>query len=317
MVAVVIAVVAVVGLVAVVVAVIALRRRSSDEIHSVEGYRQTLDTLHELQSRSGSVRLVGSTGPPPGRASSIAAEEDRPVDEVTGLRRVGGTPLRFDDQRPPASRADRATLRQRDRAIASMNHRPRRVGALLLAALVGVAIVGGLFLAGHRHHPQAAATTTTAPAHGSATTAGSATTVGHVTTTTAHHGHPKATTTTAPTSFTAATSTANSALYVPPATSYTLTFIATTGQCWIQATSTASGSNLYVGVLSQGSSQTVNATGVTKVTIGAPSAFSAALDGVPVVMPSSLGSPFVLTFQPAGAAPSTASSSGTTTTVAP
>jgi len=309
----VVAVVAVVVLVAIVALV--LRRRGSDEVHSVEGYRQTLDTLHDMQVRSSSVRFVGGTGPPPPTRPPVAGADGE------GAPGAEGNPLRFEDHSLAATpRTERIAQRQRDRAIASMNHRPRRIGALVLAGLVGIVIVGALFVAGTHHH-NGATTTTAAGAHSATSTTAAG--AHSATTTTVRHGRrPRTTTTTVPTSFTAVTTTATSALYVPPASSYTLTLVATSGNCWVLVESTATGKTLYTGTLVPGTPQAVSATGESKITVGAPSAFSVVLDGEPVIMPSSVQSPFEITFLPATttsttAAASTGATGTTASTVAP
>ena len=70
-------------------------------------------------------------------------------------------------------------------------------------------------------------------------------------------------------------------------------------------TSESTGSTLYTAVMPQGATQSVPASDVTKVQLGAPGAISITLDGEPVVLPSSLSSPYALYFQPAAATAST------------
>jgi hypothetical protein len=282
-------------LVAIVVALV-LRRRGGDEVHSVEGYRHTLDTLQGIRTRTGStsVRIIGGSG-------ATGADDEMPAGPpgVIGGEHVGRAlgegPLVFEDHALSGSaRHDRSN----DRAIASMNHRPRRLGALVLAALVAVVVVVVLFLAGH-HHPPAKATTATTVGHPSgtsATTGASATTVPR----TRHH-RVATTTTTAPTSFSAQSTTSTSATYVPPTPSYELTFTAAHGACWVLVTSASTGSTLYTAVMPQGTTQSVPASDQTKVQLGAPGAIAITLDGEPVILPTSLSSPYALYFQPATA----------------
>ena len=288
-------------LVAVVVG-LALRRRGGDEVHSVEGYRHTLDTLQGIRTRTGSssVRIIGGSTPPDTETEAPAG----PPGVIGGVhpgRALGEGPLVFED---PALSGVARHDRSNDRAIASMNHRPRRLGALVLAVMAAVVVVVVLFLAGH-HHPKAKASSPPTTAHHHA---------GATTTTTAprsrHHHAAATTTTTAPTSFSAQSTTANGATYVPPTPSYQLTFTAAHGACWVLVTSQSTGSTLYTAVMPQGTSQSVPASDGTEVQLGAPGAISITLDGEPVILPSSLTSPYALYFQPA-------TSTSTTPTTAP
>ena len=283
-------------LVAVVVA-LALRRRGGDEVHSVEGYRHTLDTLQGIRTRtsSSSVRIIGGT-------SAASTETDVPAGPPGVIggehpgRALGQGPLVFED--PVLSGVARHDHRSNDRAIASMNHRPRRLGALVLALLAAIVVVVVLIVAGH-HHPKAKATTPPTTAHhpaGSTTTAAPRA---------RHHHAPPTTTTTAPTSFSAQSTTANSATYVPPTPSYQLTFTASNGACWVLVTAQSTGSTLYTAVMPKGTSQTVPASDGTEVQLGAPSAITITLDGEPVILPSSITSPYALYFQPAASAATT------------
>src|SRR5271154_4669320 len=123
---VVIVVVVVVVLAVVGIVVWALRRRDAAEVHSVEGYRQTLDTLSGINAHAttGSVRTVGSAG------TSDAEEDpsDLHEDLASSVARRRGRDLVFVD----SSAGDTMSVgnkRTQDRAMSAMNHRPRRVGA--------------------------------------------------------------------------------------------------------------------------------------------------------------------------------------------
>jgi hypothetical protein len=91
--------------------------------------------------------------------------------------------------------------------------------------------------------------------------------------------------------------------------SYALVLDATNGECWVQATN-ASGSVLFTGVLYAGQSHTVPATGAVTVIAGAPNAFSATVNGVPVSLPSGFQAPFTLKFL----SPGTGGTGGTANT---
>ena len=203
--------------------------------------------------------------------------------------------------------------------MSAMNHRPRRLGAPILVAAVVIALLVVVVVIGARaqhHHPGATATTTAGHGKTTSTTGhtGTTTTAGHCTTTTAGHSRtttttaPKATTT-VPTSFVAATSTPTSATYVPPAPSYTLTLTATTGACWVTVKS-STGSTVFSQTLASGQTQSVPLTGAGTIDLGAPSALTVTLDRKPVVLPNGYQTPFLMTFQPAGASPTSAA--GTT-----
>ncbi len=84
------------------------------------------------------------------------------------------------------------------------------------------------------------------------------------------------------------------------ATSYSLSLAATTGECWIEATNTATGSVLFTATLFSGQSHTIAATGPVTVIAGAPAAFSATVDGTAVSLPAGYQAPFTLKFQAAG-----------------
>jgi hypothetical protein len=85
------------------------------------------------------------------------------------------------------------------------------------------------------------------------------------------------------------------------ATSYSLSLAATTGECWVEATNTATGSVLFTATLFSGQSHTVVATGPVTVIAGAPAAFSATVNGTAVTLPSGYQAPFTLSFQTAAA----------------
>jgi hypothetical protein len=282
-----------------------IRRRSGDEVHSVEGYRSTLHTLEEVRTRSSAVRVLPRTGdgsesgvaapdaaaggePPPGSASSAAGA-------AAGYR-FGEDEVGAGAAEP--SRFIRDTPRQRRRALNSMNHGPRRfaapviAGVLVLGAVAALAVVGA-----HTHRRPSGSTTTTHVGHTAAAR--------HSGTTTAAAGRHAAgqhkastTTTTKPPSYTAVSSTSTSATYVPPAPSYVLHIAASIGPCWVQVANTETGNVELSQTLSAGDAQPVSVRGTTTVELGAPGNVTIELDGTPVVLPSGYGTPFTLTFAP-------------------
>jgi hypothetical protein len=295
MVAVLVVAVGVVVVAVVLVAAFVARRRGNDEAHSIDGYRQTLETLQGIRSRSSSgVRILSpSTGEP------LPPEPESP-----GPPRRIGEQLVFEDPAGGPGGPERSRVNRR--AMASINHRPRRLGPAFLAVVVAVVVVVVLVVAGthvHRHSPTASGQTqgTTHPA-----TSGSS----HSATGAAHHHASTTTTSTLPPTFTAQSTTGSSATYVPPAPTYSLSVVASKGNCWVLVESEPSGKTAYEGVLSEGAAQTFPSQNETKIELGAPGAVTISLDNEPVVLPSSLSSPYSLVFEPA----QTAASANTTTT---
>lgn len=313
------------------VATWAVRRRGVDEAHSVDGYRHTLDTLQGIRSRStsGSVRVLGGpagTEPrPPAAEEGAAATGDGAIGpagsagEPLGSRPGSGPPsLVFEDPGLAEGAGPlhaRTSRRSQDRAMSAMNHRPRRLGASILVAVVVLGLLVLVVEIGeHTRHPpnQKTGSSTTLPA--TRTTSSPAGSHpgggGHATTTTGpktgsktgtgskSDSHKATTTTTVPPSFTAVTSTATTATYTPPTATYTVTFTTTTGECWVNATS-ATGSTLLSETLATGESKSVTATGKMAIIIGAPSVISITIDHKPVVFPSGYQTPFYITLVPA------------------
>ncbi len=319
-----VAVLVVAGLVAAV-----LTRRRSDDVHSVEHYHRQLHTLQEMREHpsadaAGNGHQEGSAYPASTfRVSSSSTvrltDPDRPLLPPVPPPPVpkAGDPVVFDEDEEPAeagtpSQADTPAptknfMRDDDRALHSIDHRPRKLGAPLTAVavvlvLIVVLIVTGLHTATPSHHGKSSTATTT-----------------HVTTpTTAHRTHrPKTTTTTtAPpvVSLPKATS-PHAATYQVASDSFSLVLSASNGECWVDAT-TASGTSLFTGTLFTGQSHTVTATGPVTVVAGAPAAFAATVNGAAVSLPFGYQAPFTLTFQtPGSASPPTGSSgSGPTAT---
>jgi hypothetical protein len=329
MVRIVVAVVVVVVVVALVAW--AVRRRGNDEVHSVDGYRHTLDTLQDIRSRSSSssVRVLGSpTEPRPvPRAGGKPADAGGEGVAGPGGRAAGGSgdPVSEDVSATEAGGLvqPRTARRTQDRAISAMNRRPRRVGAPILVAVVVLALLALVVVIGahSHHHPRSTSSATThsttatrstdsTPSTGSTASTGATVRSGSTRTTgTAKSrtggrsvkrggssGHK--TTTTLPPSFTAVTSTATTATYTPPASTYTVTFTTTDGECWVTARSSA-GSTLLSGTLAAGETKSVTASGKTSIILGAPSAVHVTIDHQPVVLPAGYQTPFYLTLVPA------------------
>jgi hypothetical protein len=111
-----------------------------------------------------------------------------------------------------------------------------------------------------------------------------------------HHPATTTTTTAAPVvSLPTATST-HDATYTVGLSSYSLVLSATSSECWVDATNTTTGANLYTGTLTPGEAHTMNVTGPVTVISGAPDSFTATVNGTPVVLPLGFQAPFNLHF---------------------
>jgi Domain of unknown function (DUF4115) len=309
------------GLVAVVVvlgvvAAVLLARRNHDGEHSVQHYHRQLHTLEEIRTH-------------PTGDSADGQADDAEVFPASALRVSGSStvrltesgqapvppvppppvpnpsePLTFDDASPEPVPATFMTGNQ-DRVIQTINHRPRRLGGPAAAVgavlvLVVVLILTGLHSDNAKHHGKTASTVTSTPA----TT--------HPTTPHRHHATTTTTTTTAPTVSAASAATTHTATYTVATAAYSLTVGATSGQCWVEVTSTTSGTVLFTTTLQSGQSHAIAATGPVTVIAGAPAVFTANVNGAAVTLPPGNQAPFTLNFQTAGSSTTT-----NTTTTAP
>ena len=296
LVAVVIGVVVIAGVVAFVV----FRRRSHDDVHSVEGYHRQLHTLEEIRAHTPAARRESGNGDAPFPASAFRVSGSSTV-RLTEPGKVvvppvppppvpnPAEPVTFDDAGVEAAPASPSFMTgSEDRVMHSINHRPRRIGGPLAAiaavtVLIVVLIVTGIHSNSPTHHPKSSSTATTHP----------------------HHTSRSASTTTsiAPLTVSAPTAaTAHAATYNVAAATYALSLSATGAECWVDATDTATGSVLFTGTLFSGQSHTITATGPVTVIAGAPAAFSATVDGTAVTLPPGYQAPFTLRFATASAA---------------
>ncbi|MGH9079254.1 MAG: RodZ domain-containing protein, partial [Acidimicrobiales bacterium] len=224
-----------------------------------------------------------------------------------------GDALVFDDARPrdrhqpdSTTGAPRLPLDRAQRhALHAMNHRPRRGLAMTALAVVAVVLFGVLAVVGSRHPPAKRTTGAVTPSvkHTSAPTVPPPAGSGHRT---------KTTETTVPAQLAALSSTSSTAVYQVASASFRLT-ISTSGPCWVNATSVSTGSTLWTGTMQSGGVQEIQATGATRVELGTL-AVALKVDGVPVSIPASIQSPFVLSFEPGAAAPGGPTPSSTSTT---
>jgi hypothetical protein len=303
-----------------VIAAVLLTRRSHDDVHSVEHYHRQLHTLEEISGHPGDA-ANGSTA---GEKVDSAGKAEGEVFPASAFRVSGSStvrltgsdqppvppvpppsvpnpskPLTFDDASPDPVPATFMTGNE-DRVIRSIDHRPRRwggpaaaVGAVLV--LVLVLVLTGLHSNAGKHHGKSATATTTATTHPGTT-----------------HRHHETTTTTsttaAPSVSAPSTTTAHTASYTVSDAAYSLNIAATTGECWVDVTNSATGAVLFTTTLQSGQSHTIAASGPVTVIAGAPGAFAATVDGAAVTLPPGNQAPFTLNFLTAS------STAGTTTT---
>ena len=301
------AAVVVVGIVAAAVT----RRRSQDDVHSVEHYHRQLHTLEEIRTHPSS-GSEGNGDNREGEAAYPASSFRVSGSSTVRLTDAGHTivppvppppvpnpsePVLFEDH-PADPHKPPFRTGSDDRAMHSINRRPRRLGAPLaavgvVAVLIVVLIVTGLHTNSPPKHPTSSTrtTATTAPtrSHHSGTTSNQ---------TSGHKKSSTTTTTTAPPAVSApAATSADAATYQVADTSYSLALSAKAGDCWVSATNVSTGAVLFTGILAAGESHTIAATGPVTVVAGAPASFGATVNGVAVALPFGYQAPFTLKFQ--------------------
>ena len=294
-------------------------RRSRDEIHSIETYRNALDTLQEMRgpSASASVRVLDpneqeqlrqppppvgafakhleppeiptAVAPPPGSREGMVFREDigrnDPIEEL-------------DEQR---GHHDPSWAISRMEPRHPVQNRQIIAGIAAGAVIVVLVVIGILIGSGSDSSTQP---TSTVPSHRQR----------HSTTTV-----PRSATTTAPkiTALAPQTSTATTATYLAPSGTYSVTVKATGGSVWTIMTS-AVGDQVFAGAIDPGSPQTFKVSGGVEVNLGAPGYATVSIGGLPVTFPTGYQSPLVLTFTPAAPTPaSTTTTAPVATTTAP
>jgi hypothetical protein len=316
-----------------VIAAAVFRNRSRDDEHSVEHYHRQLHTLEEMRTHA----------PPGSEADGENGHSDAAYPasafRVSGSSTVrltdsghtivppappppvknAGEPVRFVDSHvthdTPGEASDATFMSGADdKAMHSINHRPKRLGALIAFAAVVVLIVVLIVAGMHSNTPApkrptsgTGPTVTTTPRQ-SHPHSGAAATNGHK----SHKKSAVTPTTLAPVVSAPAPTSPNVANYQVGVASFSLVLSATSGDCWVSATNTSTGAVLFTGVLSAGGSHSVAATGPVTVVAGAPAAFAATVNGMAVQLPFGFQAPFTLKFETPGAG--SGSSSGTTTT---
>jgi hypothetical protein len=272
------------------------RRRSRDDVHTIEGYHRVAHTLEAINEHPQGSEKAGSpvevhkhaypesavrlTDAATVRLTHPPLSDVPPVAPPEVVTRVGA--ITFDDALAPAP--GETPERPPDPAIGFMNHRPRRLLAPGLAVAAVLVLVVILLVFG--------AHTTAPPKHHVASRVSHSTTTG-----------PTTTTTTKPLPAVSApqVTSASDATYAVGASSYTLVVSATSSACWISVTG-PTGASIFTGVLDAGQQQSVPATGLVSVEIGAPQTFVATVNGAPVTLPTDYQTPLTLHFTPPASA---------------
>ncbi len=303
-----------------VIAAAVFRHRSQDDVHSVEHYHRQLHTLEEMRTH-----LPHGSESSEGNGHSDAAHPASAF-RVSGSSTVRltdpghtivppvppppvknpGEPVVFVDSHMSSESSDSSKSNFMsgvdDKAMHSINHRPKRIGALVAFAAVVVLIVVLIVAGMHsntpapKHPPSGTATTVTTTSTRSHPRSGSAGSKGH----TSHKNSTKTTTTVPPVVSAPAPTSPNAATYEVSVTSYSLALSATSGDCWVSATNTSTGAVLFTGILKAGESQTVAASGPVTLVAGAPAAFAASINGLGVQLPFGFQAPFTFKFETPG-----------------
>jgi hypothetical protein len=173
--------------------------------------------------------------------------------------------------------------------MTSINHRPRRLAAPASAiAAVLVLIVVLLLTGAHKVPPRHPAASTTHHGNAHSTTSGSRRAKTTSTTSPPATAPPAVSTPQAPT--------AHSATYDVGSAAFSVTVAATSGSCWVDATSTATGTTLFAATLAPGEHQSFAADGPVTLVVGAPTVFVASVDGVAATLPAGFATPFTMSF---------------------
>ncbi len=323
--------------VVVVVAVLLSRRLTRDDEHSVAGYHKQLLTLEQIKAHTlpggadaddareaNEASAAGGSGPAkPSYPESAVRVSGSPYVRVTDGPNPTPVPpvppppvagadglVTFDDAGPvvvPSGRSAGGTetfaFGRKDRAMDSMNRRPRRLGGPIVAVSVVAVVIVVLVIAGSHKNPPAKHHLSTTATTGTASRSHKAKT---------HHKKTVSTTTTTQlplVSLPSATS-VHDATYTTRLTDYSLVVSATTSECYVQVDNVSTGTAMFAAVMTAGEQRTIPVTGPITIDVGAPSAFAATVNGTSLVLPYGYQTPFNLHLAPAGPA----GSSGTTTT---
>jgi Domain of unknown function (DUF4115) len=299
-----------IGEIAAAVVVIALtvtlltRRVAHDDVHSVEGYHRSLHTLESIKAHpalpqeavesspamkpaypESAVRLAGTS------SVRVSGRHPPPVPPVALPSTVDPEgPVTFEDAGPPSIAMAPPGSGQRDKAMVSINHRPRRLAApaMALAAvsvLIVVLVVTGSHSVAPPHHHKAGS------AKGRSNSSGPKPAPKHTATTTPTTQPPPAPAVSAPQQ-----STSRNATYDVASSDFTLDLSATSGACWVDVTNSTSGATYFEGTLEPGEPHVLNVSSPLTVVVGAPTLFGASVNGVAAALPLGFQTPFTMNF---------------------
>ncbi|MHB1974928.1 MAG: RodZ domain-containing protein, partial [Acidimicrobiales bacterium] len=235
------------------------------------------------------VPVVGAAPDPPTVLVPVAASNRSPAEKEPS---VGHADVVFDaEQDDEAGRTERAV----GRLEIGRNGRPspertiRRAATGAAAAVaIGALAVGSYQLASHKSGTPAS-TSTTSPARGAQTT---------TTRRRATHPRPSTAPTVAPSTLQPTSTSASVVTYQVPATTYTVSFAAASGACWLGAQQQASGPYVRMWTLAPGAQASYAASGPLVVKIGAPRYVSISVNGTPLVLPAGRDQPYDVSLVP-------------------
>ncbi len=175
-------------------AVLLTRRTGRNDVHSVEGYHRSIHTLETINAHPVAHGAAAETDPGVdpgvksafpesalrvGGSASVRVTDARPPVPPVPLPVTNlDTPVTFDDAGSPPPPVVHEPVGKRDKAMGSINHRPRRLAAPATAVAVVIVLVVVLLLTGShtvapppRHHSGATSRNPTSPKADSGQTA--------------------------------------------------------------------------------------------------------------------------------------------------
>lgn len=283
-----------------VTAALLTKRMGRNDVHSVEGYHRSIHTLESINAHpaahgvaaevnDGAKAVFPESAIRIGGSASVRVTDARPVVPPVPPPVNRDTPVTFDDAGPPPPPVLHEPVGNRDKAMGSINHRPRRLAAPATAVAVVIVLVVVLLLTGSHtvappphHHGRSSSNNVTLPKTGPGATA------------------TNTTSTTAPKVVVPQAGTADSATYDVAGATFTLAFSATSGLCWVDVTNSTSGATLFEKTLEPGEQHTLAVTGPVTVAIGAPTVLGVLVDGSAVALPTGFRTPFTMRFVTTG-----------------
>ncbi len=235
------------------------------------------------------VPVVGAAPDPPTVLVPVAASNRSPAEKEPS---VGHADVVFDAEQDDEARRTEPAF---GRLEIGRNGRPspertiRRAATGAAAAVaIGALAVGSYQLASHKSGT-ATSTSITSPARGAQTT---------TTRRRATHPRPSTAPTVAPSTLQPTSTSASVVTYQVPATTYTVSFAAASGACWLGAQQQASGPYVRMWTLAPGAQASYAASGPLVVKIGAPRYVSISVNGTPLVLPAGRDQPYDVSLVP-------------------